>query len=57
MSPDFNQPFTVQRDASAVNLWPVLLQGKGDDQKPLAYVSPKLWPRETRYSATENAWP
>ncbi|XP_071321134.1 uncharacterized protein [Trachinotus anak] len=52
-SPDFNRPFTVQTDASGVGLGAVLLQGEGDDQKPVAYVSRKLWPRETRYSAVE----
>lgn len=50
-SPDFNQPFVVQTDASGVGLGAVLLQG--DEQKPVAYVSRKLWPRETRYSAIE----
>ncbi len=52
-SPDFSQTFTVQTDASGVGLGAVLLQGEGDDQKPVAYVSRKLWPRETRYSAIE----
>lgn len=50
-SPDFNQPFVVQTDASGVGLGAVLLQG--DLLKPVAYVSRKLWPRETRYSAIE----
>lgn len=43
----------VQTDASGVGLGAVLLQGEGDDQKPVAYVSRKLWPHETRYSAIE----
>lgn len=49
-SPDFNQPFTVQTDASGVGLGAVLLQGEGDDQKPVAYVSRKLWPRDPVFS-------
>lgn len=52
-SPDFSQSFTVQTDASGVGLGEVLLQGKGVDQRPVAYVSQKLWPQETRYSAIE----
>lgn len=52
-SPDFDQPFTVQTDASGVGLGAVLLQGDGEDQKPVAYISRKLFPRETRYAAVE----
>lgn len=52
-SPNFDLPFTVQTDASRVGLGAVLLQGEGVSQRPVAYVSRKLWPRETRYSAVE----
>jgi hypothetical protein len=52
-SPDFEQHFTVQTDASGVGLGAVLLQGEGDNMKPVAYVSRKLFPRETRYAAVE----
>lgn len=52
-SPDFKQPMTVQTDASGVGLGAVLLQGEGDQQLPVAYISRKLFPRETRYSAVE----
>lgn len=52
-SPDFGQPFTVQTDASGVGLGAVLLQGEGDNRKPVAYISRKLFPRETRYAVVE----
>ena len=52
-SPDFNKPFTVQTDASGIGLGAVLLQGEGTDQRPVAYISRKLFPRETRYAAVE----
>ncbi len=52
-SPDFSQPFTVQTDASGVGLGAVLLQGEGEGKKPVAYISRKLFPRETRYAAVE----
>lgn len=31
----------------------MLLQGEGSQQQPVAYLSRKLFPRETRYSAVE----
>ena len=52
-SPDFEKPWTVQTDASGVGLGAVLLQGEGEQQRPVAYISRKLFPRETRYSAIE----
>lgn len=52
-SPDFEKHFTVQTDASGVGLGAVLLQGEGVDKKPVAYISRKLFPRETRYAAIE----
>ena len=52
-SPDFGQHFTVQTDASGVGLGAVLLQGEVDNKKPVAYISRKLFPQETRYAAVE----
>uniref|UniRef100_A0A3Q1GC55 Gypsy retrotransposon integrase-like protein 1 n=1 Tax=Acanthochromis polyacanthus TaxID=80966 RepID=A0A3Q1GC55_9TELE len=52
-SPNFTLPFSVQTDASRRGLGGVLLQGDGDERKPVAYISRKLFPRETRYSAVE----
>lgn len=53
-SPDFDLPFVVQTDASGVGLGAVLLQGEGEDCKPIQFISRKLYPRETRYSTVEK---
>ncbi|KAI3377106.1 hypothetical protein L3Q82_000303 [Scortum barcoo] len=52
-SPNFDLPFTVQTDASNRGIGGVLLQGEGEEKKPVAYISRKLFSRETRYSAVE----
>jgi hypothetical protein len=41
-------------DASGVGLGAVLAQGKEGEECPLLYLSRKLHPRETRYSAIEK---
>lgn len=53
-SPDFSQPFLVQTDASGVGLGAVLLQGPPGEQKPVVFLSRKLFPREVRYSTVEK---
>ena len=53
-SPDFSQPFLVQTDASGAGLGAVLLQGPPGDQKPVVFLSRKLFPREVRYSTVEK---
>lgn len=53
-SPKFDQPFTVQTDASEFGLGAVLLQGEQGQLRPIAYISRKLLPRETRYSVVEK---
>lgn len=52
--PDFSHPFTVQTNASGVGLGAVLLQGAGEDQRPVQYISRKLFPREVKYSTIEK---
>lgn len=53
-SPDFSQPFLVQTDASGTGLGAVLLQGPPGEQRPVVYLSRKLFPRESRYSTVEK---
>ncbi len=53
-SPDFTQSFLVQVDASAKGLGAVLVQGTQGNEKPVVYLSRKLLPRETLYSAVEK---
>jgi len=44
----------VQTDASGVGLGAVLLQGPPREQRPVVFLSRKLFPRETRYSTVEK---
>ena len=53
-SPDFSQPFLVQTDASGVGLGAVLLQGPPQEQRPVVFLSRKLFIREKRYSSVEK---
>lgn len=53
-SPDFAARFLVQVDASALGIGAVLAQGNPGEERPVVYLSRKLLPRETRYSAIEK---
>lgn len=50
---NFDLPFTVQTDASNRGIGAVLLQGVGENQRPVAFISRKLFPWETLYSEVE----
>lgn len=54
-SPDFHRPFIFQTNASNVGIGAILSQSdEAGVDKPVAYYSRKLFPRETRYSTTEK---
>ncbi len=53
-SPDFDQLFTVQTDASDVGIGAALVQGEPGNLQPIAYISRKLLKHEVRYSVVEK---
>lgn len=53
-SPDFNQPFFVQTDASNFGLGAVLFQKLDNQEHPIAFASKTLSVAERKYSATEK---
>ncbi len=53
-SPDFSKRFIVQVDASDVGLGAVLVQGKAYDERPVLFLSRKLFERELRYSTVRK---
>lgn len=53
-SPDFNQPFILQTDASQSGLGAVLIQEKEGERRPVVFLSRRLLDRETRYSTVEK---
>jgi len=48
--PDFNKPFHIYTDASAIQLGAVIVQ----EERPIAFYSRKLNPAQTRYTTTER---
>ena len=52
--PDFDLPFVLTTDASAVSVGGILEQDFGAGLQPVAYESKKLSPAEMRYSAYER---
>lgn len=51
--PTQEDSFLLQTDASAVGIGAVLSVTRDDAEKPVAFYSRKMLPREQRYSATE----
>ncbi len=55
MTPDWTKEFTIQTDASAINLGFFLMQKNNEGiDHPVAYGSRKLLPRERNYSTIER---
>ena len=52
--PDYNKTFILQTDASDRGVGAVLSQQEGSDDRPIAFYSRKLMPRETKYTTTEK---
>lgn len=53
-SPNFSKKFIVQVDASDVGLGAVLVQGEACDERPVLFLSRKLFERERKYSTIEK---
>ena len=52
--PNFQDPFVLRTDASDTGIGAVLLQERDEYERPVAYASRKLLPREQKYSAIER---
>lgn len=53
-NPDYSQSFTNQADASDLGVGAVLLQGDGDNERVIAYLSRKLTAQERKFQTTER---
>lgn len=51
---DYSKPFILRTDASSYALGAVLLQGEGNEERPIEYASRLLIPAERNYSTTER---
>lgn len=53
-NPDYTKPFIVQCDASDHGVGAVLVQGEGEDEHTIAYMSQKLSATQKKYHTTER---
>lgn len=53
-TPNFDLPFIIQTDASDIGLAGVLVQGSGDQERVIAYMSQKFTSAQKKYSTTER---
>lgn len=52
--PDYSKRFIIQCDASEYGIGGILVQGEGNDEKVIAYMSQKLSAAERKYQTTER---
>lgn len=52
--PDFNFPFILHTDASDVGIGGVLVQGDGEEERVIGFMSHKLSSAQRKYSTTER---
>ncbi|KAG2469484.1 POL3 protein, partial [Polypterus senegalus] len=52
--PDFSKPFILQVDASGEGLGAALMQGEGEERRPILFISRKLFDREKKYAVLEK---
>lgn len=53
-SPNYDQPFIIQTDASDTGIGGVLVQGTGESERAIAYFSQKLSASQRKYQTTER---
>lgn len=52
--PNYNQTFSIQCDASDLGIGGILVQGEGETERIIAYMSEKLSAAEQKYQTTER---
>lgn len=53
-NPDYSKPFIIQTDASNFGIGAVLVQGEGEAERVIAYLSQKLTSTQQKYQTTER---
>lgn len=52
--PDYSKPFIIQSDASDSGIGGILVQGEGEEERVIAYMSEKLSLAQKKYQTTEK---